>query len=132
MATLERRRFVLTLNQTLLADAALSGAVGLVSLGTAGRLASSLDLPTAFLAGLGMIAVAYGAALAMLARRTPVPSDVGRAVVLGNLLWAATGILLLVSDWIDPNSLGVGFILVHIVGALVFAEMQAMALRASR
>ncbi len=132
MATLAWRANGMTLTQALLADATVSGVVGVVSLVGARQLDSSLDLPTAFLTGSGTIAVAYGATLALLARRTPVSSAVGRAVVLGNLAWAATGMLLLVSDWIDPNPLGVGFILVHIAGALVFAGMQAMGVRASR
>ncbi len=132
MATFPRRSKVLTLEQALLADAIVSGVVGVASLAGARRLASLLDLPMAFLAGSGTIAVAYGAALAMLARRTPVPSAVGRAVILDNLVWAAAGAFLLFSGWVDPNGLGVGFLLVHIVGALVLAEMQAMARRAER
>lgn len=132
MATLARRSNVLTLRQALLADSIVSGVVGGLSLAGAGGLASVLDLPTALLAGSGTIAIAYATALAMLTRRVPVPSAAGSAVVGGNVAWAAAGILLLLSGWVEPNALGTGFILVHIVGALVFAELQATALRASR
>ncbi|MBA2247918.1 MAG: hypothetical protein H0W23_07305 [Chloroflexia bacterium] len=132
MATLARRSNVLTLRQALLADSIVSGIVGGLSLVGAGWLASVLDLSTALLAGSGTIAIAYAAVLAMLTRRMPVPSTAGSAVVGGNVAWAATGVLLLMSGWVDPNGLGTGFILVHIVGARIFAELQAMALRASR
>lgn len=132
MATLARRSNALTLKQALLTDAIVSGLVGALSLAGARWLDSSLDLPTALLAGSGTIAVVYAAALAMLARRMPIPSPAGPVVVGGNLAWAAAGVLLLVSGWVEPNGLGTGFIVVHIVGALVFAELQAMAGRADR
>ncbi len=132
MATLARRSKVLTLRQALLADSIVSGVVGGLSLVGAGWLASLLDLPTALLAGSGTIAIAYAAVLAMLTRRMAVPSAAGSAVVGGNLAWAAGGVLLLVSGWVESNGLGTGFILVHIVGALIFAELQLMALHTER
>lgn len=132
MATLERRLFVLTLKQTLLADAAISGVVGLLSLGAADRLASSLGLPVALLAGSGAIMVAYAATLVLLAKRTPVPATGTRTVIGGNLAWAVACAILLVSTWVDPNAWGIAFVLVQIVAVLAFAELQAMALRASR
>ena len=132
MATLERRPFVLTLKQTLLADAALSGAVGLLSVGAAGWLASSLDLPSALLAGSGAIMLVYAAALMLLARREPIPANGAHAVIGGNVAWAVACAVLLFGTWIDPNAGGIAFILMQIVAVLAFAELQAMALRASR
>jgi hypothetical protein len=73
----------------------------------------------------------YAVGLVMLGNRARVPASGARIVIGGNLVWAAACVLLLFSGWVDPNGLGVAFILVQIVAVLVFAELQAMALRAS-
>lgn len=132
MVTLERRRSFLTLRQALLTDAVVSGLVGVLSLAGARWLDSLLDLPAALLAGSGAIAITYATVLGWLGTRTTVSSTAGRMIVVGNVMWAAACVVLLVGDWIEPNTPGVTFILVHLAGALIFAEMQAMALRASR
>ena len=132
MATLERRPFVLTLKQTLLADAALSGAVGLLSLGAADWLSSSLEVPEALVAGSGAIMLVYATALVLLARRETIPAQGAYAVIGGNVAWAVACAILLFRTWIDPNAGGIAFILIQIVAVLAFAELQAMALRTSR
>lgn len=132
MATLERRSPLLTLKQSLMSDAVVSGAVGALSLTGARSLDSRFDLPAGLLAGSGAIAIAYAAAMAVIATRTPLRPAAGWAVVAGNVMWAAACVVLLFSDTIDPDAAGVAFVLVHIVGALAFAELQAMALRDSR
>jgi hypothetical protein len=131
MATLERRPSLLTLKQALLIDAIVSGTVGLLSLVGARWLDSLLDLPAALLAGSGAIMAVYAVGLVMLGNRARVPASGARIVIGGNLVWAAACVLLLFSGWVDPNGLGVAFILAQIVAVLVFAELQAMALRAS-
>lgn len=132
MATLQRSSSLLTLKGALLADAAVSGAVGLISLAGARWLGSALDLPAALLAGSGAFMTIYAAGLVMLGNRWPVPASGARIVAGGNLVWAAACIVLLFSGWIAPNALGAGFVVVQIVAVLIFAELQALALRASR
>jgi len=132
MVTLERRTPFLTLNQALFADAAITGAAGLLSLAGARWLDSFLDLPTALLAGSGAIMIAYATALVMLGTRQRIPATGVRTVIGVNLGWAVACAFLLFSFWTDPNALGVAFILVQIVAVLAFAKLQAMALRASR
>lgn len=132
MATLERRSSLPTLKQTLLADAAITGAAGLLSLLGARWLDSFLDLPAALLAGSGAIMVAYAGGLVTLGRRRPIPATGVRAVIGVNLAWALACAILLFGTWIDPTALGVGFILIQVVAVLGFAELQAMALRAER
>lgn len=132
MVTLERRQSFLTLKLALLADAIVSATVGVLSLIGARWLDSQFDLPAGLLAGSGAIAIAYAGGLAMLSARTPIRAAAGRAVVAGNVVWAAAGVVLLFSGWIGPNGLGTAFIVVQVVAVLVFAELQAMALRTSR
>lgn len=132
MATLEQRSSIVTLKRALVADAAVSGAVGLLSLAGARWLGSVLDLPAALLAGSGAFMTIYAAGLVMLGNRRPVPASGARIVVGGNLVWAAACVVLLFSGWVAPNVLGAGFIVVQIAAVLIFAELQALALRASR
>lgn len=132
MVTFERRDSFLTLRQALLTDAVVSGLVGMLSLAGARWLDSLLDLPAALLAGSGAIMVVYAAGLLMLGNRDRIPETGARTVVAGNLVWAAACVVLLVGDWIEPNAAGIAFILVQIVAVVIFAEMQAMALCASR
>ncbi len=132
MATLERRSSFLTLRQAIYSDAVISGAVGLLSLAGAWWLDSLLDLFAALLAASGAIMALYAVALMMLGARNPVPTNGARVVIAVNLVWAVACVILLFSGWIDPNGPGVAFILAQIFAVLVFAEIQAMALRASR
>ncbi len=132
MATLERRSSFLTLRQAIYSDAVISGAVGLLSLAGAWWLDSLLDLSAALLAASGAIMALYAVALMMLGARHPVPTNGARVVIAVNLVWAVACVILLFSGWIDPNGPGVAFILAQIFAVLVFAEIQAMALRASR
>lgn len=131
MATLERRPMFLTLKLALMADAIVSATVGVLSLTGARWLDSRFDLPAGLLAGSGAIAIAYAGGMAMLSTRTPIQAAAGRAVVTGNVVWAAATAVLLFSGWIEPNARGIAFILVHLLGALTFAELQVLALRNS-
>jgi len=132
MATLERRHSLLTLRQALLIDAVISGLVGVSSFAGARWLDSLLDLPSVLLAGSGAIMVVYAAGLVMLANRERISATGARVVVAGNLVWAAACVALLVGGRIEPNAAGIAFVLVQIVVVIIFAEMQAMALRAGR
>ena len=113
----------------LLADATISGAVGVLMLAGAGLLDGLLGLPAGLLRGAGLVLVPYVAALVWLARRDDVPRQAVWAVIAANGLWALACVLLLLSGLIAPTWLGVGFVLVQAVTVLVFAELQYMALR---
>ena len=117
------------LRLSLLADAAISGAVGVLMLAGAGLLDGLLGLPVPLLRGAGLVLVPYVAALVWLARREDVPRQAVWMVILANAVWAAGCVLLLLSGWIAPTWLGVAFVLVQAVTVLVFAELQYMALR---
>lgn len=120
------------LREVILADAGACVATGLVSLGAAGWLSSTLDLPQTLLAGSGAILLAYGAGLLKLGTRRPIPRTGVRGAIGINLAWAVACVMLLFSGWIDPNALGVAFILVNLVAVLMVAVLQMMGLRASR
>lgn len=113
----------------LLADAAITGVTGLLMLFGAGPLADLLDLPTALLRGAGLVLIPYVAWLLWLAMRDSAPNGVVWSAIVANIAWAAGCAGLLFGEAIDPNGLGIVFILVQAVAVLVFAGMQLLALR---
>lgn len=120
------------LARVMLADALVSGAVGLLQVLAATSLAELLDLPAVGLRITGLVLLVYGAALVWMVRRTALPAGAAWAVIGINVIWALDCALLLASDWIAPNGLGVAFICVQIVTVLVFAELTFVGLRRRR
>jgi hypothetical protein len=72
----------------LLADAVVSGAMGVLQLGAAAALATLLELPQALLLGTGEFLLAYALLLVTLATRTRLWPALVTFIVLGNVLWA--------------------------------------------
>ncbi|VVE52785.1 hypothetical protein PIN31009_04768 [Pandoraea iniqua] len=122
----------LFLARALLADALVSGAVGLLQVLAAAPLAALLDLPADGLRVTGLVLLVYGAALVWLVRRTTLPAGAAWTVIAINAIWALDCAILLASDWIAPNALGAAFIAVQIVTVLVFAELTFIGLRRRR
>lgn len=119
----------LAIRPVLLADAALTGATALMMLVAARPLADLLDLPTALLAGAGAVLVPYVGYLLWLANRDAVPRAGIGLTVTANVAWAIGCAALLIGDWVQPNALGVAFILLNAVVVIVFSDLQVMALR---
>lgn len=119
----------LALRPVLLADAAITGATALLMLAAARPLGDLLDLPTALLAGAGAVLVPYVGYLLWLASRDPAPRAGIGAAIAANVAWAIGCAALLVGGWVEPNGLGVAFIVLNAVVVLAFSELQVLALR---
>ncbi|WP_134497209.1 hypothetical protein [Microvirga pakistanensis] len=119
------------LRQALLADATTSGAFGLLMLLAAGPLSYLLGLPEMLLRGAGAVLIPYVALLAWLGLRDRMHRALVWAVVLGNVLWAADSLLLLVSGWVAPTGAGYAFVIAQALVVLMYAELQIMGLRRS-
>lgn len=119
------------LRQALLADATTSGAFGLLMLLAAGPLSHLLGLPEMLLRGAGAILVPYVAFLAWLSLREQTNRVLIWAVILGNVLWTADSLLLLVSGWVSPTGAGYAFVIAQALVVLMYAELQFMGLRRS-
>jgi hypothetical protein len=117
------------LRYALIADAAVSGATGLLMIAGAGLLADFLNLPFALLREAGLVLVPYVAFVAYVGTRERISRAAVWAVIAANLLWAAASALLLLSGWIAPNLLGTLFVVVQAVAVALFAELQFMGLR---
>jgi len=114
----------LSLRSILLIDGIVSGAMGLLLLIGAGILDSMLDLPTALLRTVGVVLIPWMILLAAIAMRRVISRSIVRIVIAVNLGWVAASILLLFTGWVEPNALGVVFILVQAMAVVVFALAQ--------
>lgn len=119
----------LFLRRVLLIDALVSGATGILLFAAAPLLESLLQLPEMLLRPAGLFLIPYGALVAYIATRVNPPRWAAWAVVLVNALWAIDSFLLLVSGWVNPNTLGVAFVIAQAVVVAAFAIMQAIGLR---
>jgi hypothetical protein len=119
------------LRQALLADATTSGAFGLLMLLAAGPLSHLLDLPEMLLRSAGAVLIPYVTLLAWLSLREQMHKPVVWAIILGNALWTADSLLLLVGGWVSPTGAGYAFVIAQALVVLMYAELQFMGLRRS-
>lgn len=117
------------LRWALLADAAASGAMGLLMLLGAGPLGGLLGLPTGLLSGAGLVLLPYAALVAWLGSRASLTRPAVWVVIGINAVWAADSLLLLASGWVQPNGLGQAFIIAQALAVALFAELQVLGLR---
>jgi hypothetical protein len=120
------------LRHVLIADAASCVASALVQLMFTGPLAELLRLPAALLTGTGAFLLAYGAVVAWIASRDPLPRPLVWMLVAGNAAWAAACAALLAGGWVTPSSWGVAWILAQAATVAVLAQLQWTGLRRTR
>ena len=114
----------LNLRTILLIDGIVSGAMGLLFIAGAGILDGAFDLPTAFLRGVGVVLLPWLALLAVIATRQTINRSAVRFVIAVNLAWVAASILLPFTGWVEPNALGVVFIIAQAMAVVVFVLVQ--------
>jgi hypothetical protein len=119
------------LRQALVADATTSAAFGLLMLIGAGPLSNILGLPEMLLRVAGFALLPYAAFIGWLGVRETIQKPIAWAVVLGNALWVADSVLLLMSGWVAPTSAGFAFVIAQALVVLMYAEFQYVGLRRS-
>jgi len=117
------------LRYALLADAIVSGATGLLLIVGAGVLAGLLNLPVPLLREAGLILVPYVAFVAFVGTRANISRGATAVVIAANVLWTAASILLLLSNYVAPNALGIAFVLMQAVAVAAFGAAQFIGLR---
>jgi hypothetical protein len=120
------------LRLALAADAAGSGATGLLALAGGAALAGPLGLPAGLLQAAGAFCLTYAALVAWMARRAELPAWSVWLVIGGNLVWTADSLLLLVSGWVAPTGLGIAFVTAQALAVAGFAAAQWVGLARSR
>jgi hypothetical protein len=109
-------------------DAVVSGLFGVAMLAGAPVLDGLFGVSDVFLAALGAFILAYGATLLLLVR-AGTPLAWARAVVVGNIAWAALGVVAVLADWLTLTAAGTVVALAQAGATAVLAELQYMALR---
>lgn len=117
------------LRRVLWADAIVSAAVGAVMALGANALSGVLGLPSSLLLVAGVALFPYAAYLVWLACRRSVPRAAAWVPIVLNVVWAADCVLLLFGGSVAPTGLGIGFIALHIVTVLMFAELEFVGVR---
>jgi hypothetical protein len=118
------------LRQALLADSVTSGACGLLMLIGAGLLAH-LGLPESLLRVAGGVLLPYAALVAWLGTRETVSRVAVWAVILGNVVWAADSLLLLLGHFVEPTRAGSVFVILQALAVGMYAALQLIGLRRS-
>ncbi|GAA3443311.1 hypothetical protein [Planomonospora venezuelensis] len=128
-ATATRRTPLLT--RALQADTVLTGGFAVILAAAATPLAGLLDLPEPLLRWAGIVLLPFTGYLAYLATRPAPPRRGVQAVIAVNVLWTVDSIALLFTGWVDPNPLGVAFVIAQALAVAGFAELHYTGLRRS-
>lgn len=119
----------LFLRRILALDAVASGATGLLMAFGSTLLADYLMLEAGVTQPAGLFLIAWASGIAALALRPRPPRTLVMAVIAVNILWVAGSVLALVQGWLQPNVLGVTFVLAQAVAVAGFAALQLFTLR---
>lgn len=122
----------LFLRRVLGLDAVASGATGLLMAFGSGFLADFLNLTPGVTQPAGLFLIAWAAGVAALALRPNPPRPLVMAVIAVNALWVIESVMVLALGWLQPNALGVAFVLAQAAAVAGFAGLQAFALRPPR
>ena len=117
------------LRHALLADAIVSGLMGLLMVFDANVLSNWFAIPASWLRYAGLVLLPYAAIVGFLWTRSPMPRALVLAVIVCNALWAIDCMLLLGTGWLSPTWLGSAFVLLQAWGVAMFACLQWVGLR---
>lgn len=120
------------LRMALRADAIASGTMGAALALAAGPLSELLGLPSSFLRIVGVVCLAWGVILWLVAVRDRIRPALVWGIAGLNAVWVADSVLLLASGWVAPTTLGVAFLLLQAVAVAAFALAQGLAIRAAQ
>jgi hypothetical protein len=113
----------------LVADAAISGATGVLMVAGSGFLEGLLGVSSGLLRYAGVSLLPFAFAVAWLARRNDLSRAGVWAVIAANALWALDSVVLLFTGWIAPTMLGYTFIVFQAAVVAGLAELQYVGLR---
>lgn len=119
----------ITLRGILAFDAATCLAMGLLCAVGAGWLQDLLAIQTGVLRGAGVALLGCAAFIGWIASRAQPPRALVWLVIAGNVLWAVESAISLMSGWLQPNGLGMAFVIAQAAAVALIAEVEFMALR---
>jgi CHASE2 domain-containing sensor protein len=119
----------LFLRRVLGLDAVASGGVGLLMGFGPALLADLLQLDPGVTRPAGLFLIGWALAVAALALRPSPAKPLVLAVIAVNILWVIESGLSLALGWVQPNALGVAFVVAQAAAVAGFAGLQLYALR---
>lgn len=120
------------LRNVLYADAAISGAAGLLMIVGAPTLGPLLELPVDLLRWAGVLLVPFVAMLILVARRSSVPRLALFDIVALNGAWVIASVGILLSGAVSPNVIGYAFVIAQAIAVAALAALQFTAWRQAR
>jgi len=120
------------LHRALQLDAVASGLLGALLVAASGAVGRLLGLPAVLLLDAGVVMLVWAGVAGWLGARARVPRRGAAAVIVINVLWAVDSVVLLFTGWVEPNGLGVAFVVVQALAVLGLAAVQYVGLRLSR
>lgn len=113
-------------------DAAACGLMGAGFAFDASLLSPILGLSPAFMQPVGLFLLVYAAGLAFLASRKALPRGAVWALVAFNVAWAIESFAIMALGWVQPTTLGVGFVAAQAVAAVIVGDLQYLVLRRAK
>ncbi len=110
-------------------DAVASGTLGVPSLAVAPALDDLLGTPVALLVPVGLLLIAWAAALWVIASRPRINKTAVWAVILLNLLYVVDSAVVVAAGWFSLTAVGTAFVLAQAAAVVLFATAQFYALR---
>jgi hypothetical protein len=120
------------LRRSLLLDAVATGAAGALLLAAGPVLADRLGVPLALPRPVGLVLIAYAAAIWVVGSRPAISGPAARAAVVANALWAIGSVILVIAGPFALTGPGVAFVLAQAALVALFADLQFLALRQAR
>ncbi|MVA99911.1 hypothetical protein GN330_21905 [Nitratireductor sp. CAU 1489] len=119
------------LRNALYLDAVVSGAAAVLMAGGAGLLSPLLGLPQPLLLWAGLVLFPFVAMLVFAARRERIAHLLMIDIVALNALWVAASFGMLIAGLVEPNLLGIAFVVAQALAVTAFAVLQVASLRAA-
>ena len=119
------------LRAALSLDAVATIATGAMLAFAPATLSAWFGLPRSFVFSLGVFQLAYATIVVAAALRTTLPNWIAWTLVFLNVVWVVDSVGLLLTGWISPTDLGVGYVLAQAAAVLALAVAQAKGIRQS-
>jgi hypothetical protein len=117
------------LRYVLWADAISCLVCGVLQVALTGPVSSYFGLSQKLLMGTGVFLLLYGAVVAFLATRTQVPSGIIGLLIVGNVVWGALAVAVLMAGHARIALLGKGYVTAQALTVLILAQLQYLGVR---
>lgn len=120
-----------TLRFLMAIDAVISGVTGMAMIVAADVLEPLLNVPATLMRSAGAMLLPFAVLVFFFSRPAQLTPSRAWVVIALNVGWVAASLLVLITGWIQPTTLGLAFVLFQAVVVAALAELQFTGLRRS-